>query len=50
MRFQENLRSTHYLDFTRPAVREFVARHSVADASATENVVKLFYAVRDGFS
>jgi transglutaminase-like putative cysteine protease len=50
MRLQENLHSTYYLDFTHPAVREFVARHGVADASATENVVKLFYAVRDGFS
>lgn len=50
MRSERNLNGTYYLDFTHPAVQAFVLRHSVASATAMENAVKLFYAVRDGFS
>lgn len=50
MRSERNLNGTYYLDFTHPVVQAFVLRHSVASATAMENAVQLFYAVRDGFS
>jgi transglutaminase-like putative cysteine protease len=46
----EYLKSTEFLDFDEPEVREFAERNSDQNKTATQNAVSLYYAVRDGFT
>lgn len=46
----EYLTPTEFLDFDEPSVREFAERAAADAITPTEKVVKLYYAVRDGFS
>src|SRR5688572_30456134 len=46
---KEYLRPTEFLDFDDQAVREFAERATAGAATDSEKIVRLYYAVRDGF-
>ncbi|MBX3421718.1 MAG: transglutaminase family protein [Pirellulaceae bacterium] len=45
----EYLRVTEFLDYDHPAVAEYARRHAQGAESPRQQIVQLYYAVRDGF-
>ncbi len=46
---KQYLRETYYLDYSHPSVQSFAVANSNKDATAAENAIQLYYAVRDGY-
>lgn len=45
--FESSLRATSYIDSEHPDIRAYAGAHSSAGATAIDNAVQLYYAVRD---